>query len=90
MENPTKLRRRLMILRLGALVPAMAAVVPEAQAQRTGITDNDPSDGPGNGRGSRRGTGIPTGSLAGLSGMTIEVRNSSGVAILIGDFPTVP
>jgi hypothetical protein len=38
----------------------------------------------------RHGASIPTGSLAGLSGMTIEVRNSSGVAILSGNFPPVP
>jgi hypothetical protein len=60
--DPTRLRRRLLILRLGAILPAVAVAetvaAPEAQAQRTGLTDNDPSDGPGNGRGPRRGTGI--------------------------------
>ena len=66
------LRRRLLILRLGAAAPGLAlagtavaapkGAAPDTGATpaqyRTGITDNDPSDGPGQGRGQRRGTGI--------------------------------
>lgn len=38
----------------------------------------------------RHGGVIPGGGVAGLSGETIEVRNSLGVAVLTGVFPTVP
>ena len=38
----------------------------------------------------RRGANIPTGDLAGLSGMKIEVRNGAGTAVLTGNFPSVP
>ncbi len=63
-----RLSRRLMVLRLVALggtATALAGCVAPGPMQYrnplprgTGITDADPSDGPGNGRGGRRGTGI--------------------------------
>ena len=63
-----RLGRRLMVLRLAALggtAAALAGCVAPGQVQYgnpwprgTGITDADPSDGPGHGRGGRRATGI--------------------------------
>lgn len=67
-----RLSRRLLVLRLAALGGTGTALagcvapgpsyygnpVPIAVPRGTGITDADPSDGPGNGRGGRRGTGI--------------------------------
>ncbi|MGG5807945.1 hypothetical protein [Falsiroseomonas sp. CW058] len=65
-----KLRRRLLVLRLGA-IPSAALLAPRGSEARVamapqggaapvqGWTDSDPSDGPGRGRGPRRGgTGI--------------------------------
>ena len=61
----SRLSRRLLVLRVAALGgtgTALAACVPNAPgpvvSRGTGITDRDPSDGPGNGRGGYRGTGI--------------------------------
>ncbi len=56
------LGRRLLVLRVAALgtaaataaVPAAEALEPTPVQYRTGITDNDPSDGPGYGRGGGR------------------------------------
>jgi len=65
------LGRRLLVLRTGSLAVlplALTGCIVEAPRQNnappvrraTGLTDNDPNDGPGNGRGTqqRRGTGI--------------------------------
>lgn len=52
-DGKRKLTRRLMVARGAAVAGIGAAVLPGfAQAQRTGLTDNDPNDGPGRGRGS--------------------------------------
>ncbi|WP_137127733.1 hypothetical protein [Roseomonas sp. HF4] len=66
-QGETRLRRRLVVLRvavvgtaataLGGCVLVPAAPVRPAQV-RTGISDADPSDGPGMGRGGGRRTGI--------------------------------
>lgn len=67
----TRLSRRLLVLRLAALggtgtalagcvtpVPGYYGVPAPVAVRGTGITDADPSDGPGYGRGGQRGTGI--------------------------------
>jgi len=49
------LTRRLLVMRgasVAGIGAGLAALPGEAQAQRSGLTDNDPSDGPGRGRGS--------------------------------------
>lgn len=68
-DNNIKLGRRRLVLRAGALsvvglgaaacVPAQPVYVqqPPVVVRGTGITDADPSDGPGNGRGGFRGGG---------------------------------
>ncbi len=46
------LTRRLLVGRGAVAVGVVAALPGAANAQRTGLTDNDPNDGPGRGRGS--------------------------------------
>lgn len=64
-EGQTPAARRSIVLRLSALGLAglgAAACVPEPHyrpvARASGITDADPSDGPGRGRGTQRASGI--------------------------------
>jgi len=52
-----RLGRRLLVVQVAGAATAASVLSNEAEA-KTGLTDNDPSDGPGNGRGGRRGTGI--------------------------------
>ena len=58
-KKDPRLTRRLLVAKVAGgvgLVAATVAVPETAEAQyRTGITDNDPSDGPGRGRGGYRG-----------------------------------
>ncbi|MBP0465686.1 hypothetical protein J5Y09_17295 [Roseomonas sp. PWR1] len=73
-EKPQRLKRRALVLKVvavGATAPALAGcvVVPGPSAGpsyaprpvRTGLTDADPSDGPGQGRGSYSGNRVRTG-----------------------------
>ena len=58
-ETPDpRLRRRALVLRVGAagiVVPGVAeAQKGPQQPPRTGLTDSDPNDAPGNGRGGQR------------------------------------
>ena len=53
--------RRLLVARGAAVAGIGAALTGPAEAQRSGLTDNDPNDGPGRGRGGYRGTGYRTG-----------------------------
>lgn len=91
-DTSLKLKRRLLVLRLGAL-PSVAALAPLAAEARPlapatpdravpvqGYTDSDPSDGPGRGRGPRRGnTGITDSDPSDGPGQGRGARRGTGI-----------